>query len=135
MGCIGACLHRIRRRMRLERFRELGRQYPVVCFLLLVLLLSTVLLNRSSGSVPSHDASPQAPAAQHLRAFLCPGRYIHIIMVFWSFLAGVVTFYCSLGPESLLPNIFVSIRPRTRVGPGGTNNSYVAFKAYGITYE
>lgn len=37
-------------------------------------------------------------------------------MVFWSFLAGVVTFYCSLGPESLLPNIFVSIKPRTKVG-------------------
>lgn len=43
-------------------------------------------------------------------------RYIHIIMVFWSFLAGVVTFYCSLGPESLLPNIFVSIKPKPKVG-------------------
>nr|XP_046269961.1 sorting nexin-14-like isoform X4 [Scatophagus argus] len=86
MGCIGACLQKIRRRMKLERFRELGRQYPVFCFLLLALLLSTVLLN----------------------------RYIHIIMVFWSFLAGVVTFYCSLGPESLLPNIFVSIKPKTK---------------------
>ncbi|XP_019133015.1 sorting nexin-14 isoform X6 [Larimichthys crocea] len=86
MGCIGACLQKIRRRMKLDRFRELGRQYPVFCFLLLVLLMSTVLLN----------------------------RYIHIIMVFWSFLAGVVTFYCSLGPESLLPNIFVSIKPRTK---------------------
>ncbi|XP_070776556.1 sorting nexin-14-like [Enoplosus armatus] len=72
--------------MKLNRLRELGRQYPVFCFLLLVLLLSTVLLN----------------------------RYIHIIMVFWSFLAGVVTFYCSLGPESLLPNIFVSIKPKTK---------------------
>uniref|UniRef100_A0A3P8U0B0 Sorting nexin 14 n=1 Tax=Amphiprion percula TaxID=161767 RepID=A0A3P8U0B0_AMPPE len=37
-------------------------------------------------------------------------------MVFWSFLAGVVTFYCSLGPESLLPNILVSIKPKTKVG-------------------
>lgn len=37
-------------------------------------------------------------------------------MVFWSFLAGVVTFYCSLGPESLLPNIFVSIKPKPKVG-------------------
>lgn len=36
-------------------------------------------------------------------------------MVFWSFLAGVVTFYCSLGPESLLPNILVSIKPKTKV--------------------
>ncbi|XP_038585857.1 sorting nexin-14-like isoform X4 [Micropterus salmoides] len=86
MGCIRACLQAVRRRMKLNRFRELGRQYPVFCFLLLVLLLSTVLLN----------------------------RYIHIIMVFWSFLAGVVTFYCSLGPESLLPNIFVSIKPKTK---------------------
>uniref|UniRef100_A0A669F4L2 Sorting nexin 14 n=1 Tax=Oreochromis niloticus TaxID=8128 RepID=A0A669F4L2_ORENI len=41
-------------------------------------------------------------------------RYIHIIMVFWSFLAGVVTFYCSLGPESLLPNILVSIKPKIK---------------------
>ncbi|XP_070834848.1 sorting nexin-14-like isoform X5 [Chaetodon trifascialis] len=86
MGCIRVFLQKIRRRMKLDRFRELGRQYPVFCFLLLVLLMSTVLLN----------------------------RYIHIIMVFWSFLAGVVTFYCSLGPESLLPNIFVSIKPRTK---------------------
>uniref|UniRef100_A0A667XN54 Sorting nexin 14 n=1 Tax=Myripristis murdjan TaxID=586833 RepID=A0A667XN54_9TELE len=88
MGCIRAYLQRIRHRMRLDRLRELGRQYPVFCFLLLVLLLSTLLLN----------------------------RYIHIIMVFWSFLAGVVTFYCSLGPESLLPNILVSIKPKIKVG-------------------
>ncbi|XP_020496340.1 sorting nexin-14 isoform X4 [Labrus bergylta] len=86
MGCITTFLHKIRRRMKLERFRELGRQYPVFCFLLLVLLLTTLLLN----------------------------RYIHIIMVFWSFLAGVITFYCSLGPESLLPNIFVSIKPKNK---------------------
>uniref|UniRef100_A0A673CV65 Sorting nexin 14 n=1 Tax=Sphaeramia orbicularis TaxID=375764 RepID=A0A673CV65_9TELE len=86
MGCIAAYLQKIRRRMKLDLLRELGRQYPVFCFLLLVLLLSTVLLN----------------------------RYIHVIMVFWSFLAGVVTFYCSLGPESLLPNILVSIKPKTK---------------------
>ncbi|KAK2891848.1 hypothetical protein Q8A73_017513 [Channa argus] len=73
--------------MKLDRLRELGRQYPVFCFLLLLLLLSTVLLN----------------------------RYIHIIMVFWSFLAGVVTFYCSLGPESLLPNVLVSVKTKTRL--------------------
>lgn len=70
--------------MRLERLRELGRQYPLFCFLLLLLLLATVLLN----------------------------RYLHIIMVVWSFLAGVVTFYCSLGPESLLPNILISIKAK-----------------------
>ncbi|XP_068194834.1 sorting nexin-14-like isoform X4 [Antennarius striatus] len=86
MGCIGACLRKLRQRMKLNRLRELGRQYPVFCFLLLALLMSTLLLN----------------------------RYIHIIMVFWSFLAGVVTFYCSLGPESLLPNIFISIKPNNK---------------------
>lgn len=53
--------------------------------------------------------------------YIC--RYIHIIMVFWSFLAGVVTFYCSLGPESLLPNVFISIKPKTKVGRSGTVNA------------
>ncbi|XP_008307393.1 sorting nexin-14 isoform X2 [Cynoglossus semilaevis] len=86
MGCVTDYLKRLKRRVKVNRVRELGRQYPVFCFLLLVLLLSTVLLN----------------------------RYIHIIIVFWSFLAGVVTFYCSLGPESLLPNILVSIRPKIK---------------------
>ncbi|XP_031644244.1 sorting nexin-14 isoform X16 [Oncorhynchus kisutch] len=76
----------MRHRMKLDLLRELGRQYPVFCFLLLVLLLSTVLLN----------------------------RYLHIIMVFWSFLAGVVTFYCSLGPDTLLPNFLLSIKPKTK---------------------
>lgn len=47
---------------------------------------------------------------------LCFDRYLHIIMVFWSFLAGVVTFYCSLGPESLLPSVLISIKPKTKVG-------------------
>ncbi|XP_043998366.1 sorting nexin-14-like isoform X2 [Gambusia affinis] len=86
MGSIRAFLQLTSRGMKLDRVRELGRQYPVFCFLLLLLLLTTLLLN----------------------------RYIHIIMVFWSFLAGVVTFYCSLGPESLLPNIFMSIKPKTK---------------------
>ncbi|XP_029316192.1 sorting nexin-14 isoform X8 [Cottoperca gobio] len=86
MGCIRTFLQKIRSRVKLDRFRELGRQYPVFCFLLLFLLLSTVLLN----------------------------KYIHIVMVFWSFLAGVVTFYCSSGPESLLPNILVSIKLKTK---------------------
>uniref|UniRef100_A0A8C7ZBC8 Sorting nexin 14 n=1 Tax=Oryzias sinensis TaxID=183150 RepID=A0A8C7ZBC8_9TELE len=86
MGSLGMFLQNFRLRMKLDRVRQLGRQYPVFCFLLLVLLLSTVLLN----------------------------RYLHIIMVFWSFLAGVVTFYCSLGPESLLPNMLVSIRPKSK---------------------
>ncbi|XP_059908514.1 sorting nexin-14-like isoform X3 [Gadus macrocephalus] len=77
---------KMRNGVRLEAVRELARQYPVFCFLLVILLLSTVLLN----------------------------RYLHILMVFWSFLAGVVTFYCSLGPESLLPNVLTSIRPKIK---------------------
>ncbi|XP_061751888.1 sorting nexin-14 isoform X5 [Nerophis ophidion] len=86
MGCLRVCLQRLRRKVKLDLLRDLGRQYPVFCFLLLALLLFTVLLN----------------------------RYIHIIMVVWSFLAGVVTFYCSLGPESLLPNILVNIKPKIK---------------------
>ncbi|XP_030302749.1 sorting nexin-14 isoform X7 [Calypte anna] len=31
-------------------------------------------------------------------------------MIFWSFVAGVVTFYYSLGPDSLLPNILFTIK-------------------------
>ncbi|XP_028294770.1 sorting nexin-14-like isoform X2 [Gouania willdenowi] len=86
MAGISVYLHKVRGTVRLHRVRELCRHYPVFCFLILLLLISTLLLN----------------------------RYIHIIMVFWSFLAGVVTFYCSLGPESLLPNIFGSIKPKTK---------------------
>ncbi|XP_045916852.1 sorting nexin-14-like isoform X2 [Micropterus dolomieu] len=74
----------LKRGLKVDVLREAGRQYPVFCFLLLSMLSLTVLLN----------------------------RYIHILMVFWSFLAGVVTFYCSLGPESLLPNILFTIKPR-----------------------
>lgn len=39
-------------------------------------------------------------------------------MVFWSFLAGVATFYCSIGPETLLPNIFFSIKAKYQVRAG-----------------
>ncbi|NXL95358.1 SNX14 protein, partial [Alectura lathami] len=37
-------------------------------------------------------------------------RYLHVLMVFWSFVAGVVTFYCSLGPDSLLPNVLFTVK-------------------------
>ncbi|NXI54841.1 SNX14 protein, partial [Chloroceryle aenea] len=37
-------------------------------------------------------------------------RYLHVLMIFWSFVAGVVTFYCSLGPDSLLPNFLFTIK-------------------------
>ncbi|GAA6231673.1 sorting nexin-14-like isoform X1 [Lates japonicus] len=76
----------LKRGLKIDALREAGRQYPVFCFLLLSMLSLTVLLN----------------------------RYIHILMVFWSFLAGVITFYYSLGPESLLPNIFFTVKPRNR---------------------
>uniref|UniRef100_A0A672ZAX7 Sorting nexin-14-like n=1 Tax=Sphaeramia orbicularis TaxID=375764 RepID=A0A672ZAX7_9TELE len=44
--------------------------------------------------------------------------YIHILMVFWSFLAGLITFYCSLGPETLLPNVLFQTKPRNKVNVG-----------------
>ncbi|MGH0137366.1 UNVERIFIED_CONTAM: hypothetical protein FKN15_040235 [Acipenser sinensis] len=82
-----AFLENLQQRLKVDLFRETVRQYPVFCFIVLFLLLSTVLLN----------------------------RYLHILMIFWSFLAGVVTFYCALGPESLLPNILFTIKPKPKV--------------------
>ncbi|XP_075939347.1 sorting nexin-14-like isoform X2 [Anarhichas minor] len=76
----------VTRRLKIDVMREAGRQYPVFCFLLLSLVTMTLLLN----------------------------RYLHILMVFWSFLAGVTTFYCSLGPETLLPNVLFSVKPRNK---------------------
>lgn len=141
MGWIWVCVQRIRCRMRLDRFRELGRQYPVFCFLLLVLLLATLLLNRFSTHTRTH--AHRCPSwvfwesiLKHILVYF--GRYIHIIMVFWSFLAGVVTFYCSLGPESLLPNIFGSIKPKTKVGryrtAGQHNNDRMSKASNKLTY-
>ncbi|NWS36137.1 SNX14 protein, partial [Polioptila caerulea] len=66
----------------LRRLRETCRQYPLSCCLLLALGSATLLLI----------------------------RYLHVLMIFWSFVAGVVTFYCSLGPDSLLPNILFTIK-------------------------
>ncbi|XP_070705059.1 sorting nexin-14-like isoform X3 [Pempheris klunzingeri] len=86
MAGIWAGVESLKRRLKVDVLREAGRQYPVFCFLLLSMASMTVLLN----------------------------RYIHILMVFWSFLAGVITFYCSLGPETLLPNIFFTIKPRSK---------------------
>ncbi|KAK9531945.1 hypothetical protein VZT92_011333 [Zoarces viviparus] len=76
----------VTRRLKIDVMREAGRQYPVFCFLLLSLVTMTLLLN----------------------------RYLHILTVFWSFLAGVTTFYCSLGPETLLPNVLFSVKPRSK---------------------
>uniref|UniRef100_A0A804HI51 Sorting nexin-14 n=1 Tax=Homo sapiens TaxID=9606 RepID=A0A804HI51_HUMAN len=78
---------KLKQRLRLDVGREICRQYPLFCFLLLCLSAASLLLN----------------------------RYIHILMIFWSFVAGVVTFYCSLGPDSLLPNIFFTIKYKPKV--------------------
>ncbi|XP_071386989.1 sorting nexin-14-like isoform X1 [Centroberyx affinis] len=86
MAGIQTYLENLKQGLKIDALREVGRQYPVFCFLLLSMVSFTVLLN----------------------------RYIHILMVFWSFLAGIITFYCSLGPESLLPNILFSIKPRNK---------------------
>uniref|UniRef100_A0A8C9E0Q9 Sorting nexin 14 n=1 Tax=Phocoena sinus TaxID=42100 RepID=A0A8C9E0Q9_PHOSS len=73
---------KLKQRLRLDVGREICRQYPMFCSLLLCLSAASLLLN----------------------------RYLHVLMIFWSFVAGVVTFYCSLGPDSLLPNIFFTIK-------------------------
>ncbi|XP_075270530.1 sorting nexin-14 isoform X2 [Opisthocomus hoazin] len=83
MGWLQAAGRRLRQRARgAEVLRETCRQYPLFCCLLLGLGAATLLLN----------------------------RYLHVLMIFWSFVAGVVTFYCSLGPDSLLPNILFTIK-------------------------
>ncbi|XP_053457628.1 sorting nexin-14 isoform X6 [Nycticebus coucang] len=78
---------RLRQRLRLDAGRELCRQYPLFCFLLLGLSAASLLLH----------------------------RYLHVLMIFWSFVAGVVTFYCSFGPDSLLPNIFFTIKYKPKL--------------------
>ncbi|XP_075001522.1 sorting nexin-14 isoform X2 [Calonectris borealis] len=83
MGWVRAAGQRLRQRARgAEVLRETCRQYPLFCCLLLGLGAATLLLN----------------------------RYLHVLMIFWSFVAGVVTFYCSLGPDSLLPNILFTVK-------------------------
>uniref|UniRef100_A0A4W5MW36 Sorting nexin 14 n=1 Tax=Hucho hucho TaxID=62062 RepID=A0A4W5MW36_9TELE len=86
MERIRVYLANLKQGLQIDVLREVGRQYPVFCFLLVFMLSSTILLN----------------------------RYLHILMVFWSFLAGVITFYCSLGTESLLPNILFTMKPKNK---------------------
>ncbi|XP_064846718.1 sorting nexin-14-like isoform X5 [Oncorhynchus masou masou] len=86
MERIRVYLENLKQGLQIDVLREIGRQYPVICFLLVFMLSSTILLN----------------------------RYLHILMVFWSFLAGVITFYCSLGTESLLPNILFTMKPKNK---------------------
>ncbi|XP_009563081.2 sorting nexin-14 isoform X1 [Cuculus canorus] len=83
MGWARAAALRLRQRVRgAGAVREVCRQYPLSCCLLLGLGAATLLLN----------------------------RYLHVLMIFWSFVAGVITFYCSLGPDSLLPSILFTIK-------------------------
>ncbi|XP_023808755.1 sorting nexin-14 isoform X1 [Oryzias latipes] len=86
MAGISTYVEDFRRGLKLDVLRETARQYPMSCCLILCLLLLTALLN----------------------------SYLHVLMIFWSVLAGVVTFYCSLGPESLVPNIFFSVKHRNK---------------------
>uniref|UniRef100_A0A674EA14 Sorting nexin 14 n=1 Tax=Salmo trutta TaxID=8032 RepID=A0A674EA14_SALTR len=86
VGWLTIYLESLKQGLQIDVLREVGRQYPVFCILLVFMLSLTILLN----------------------------RYLHILMVFWSFLAGVITFYCSLGPESLLPNILYTIKPKNK---------------------
>ncbi|XP_063773035.1 sorting nexin-14 isoform X4 [Pseudophryne corroboree] len=86
MSTAGRMLLYLRQRLRVGAVREIFRHYPLLCFSLFFLSLSTVLLL----------------------------RYLHILMIFWSFLAGVVTLYCSLEPESLLPNILFNIKHKPK---------------------
>ncbi|XP_036622368.1 sorting nexin-14 isoform X2 [Trichosurus vulpecula] len=83
---VRAAGEKLKQRLRLDLGREICRQYPLFCFLLLCLCVASLLLN----------------------------RYLHILMIFWSFVAGVVTFYCSLGPDTLLPNIFFTIKYKSK---------------------
>lgn len=68
--------------------------------------------NRAGGEPGAGGAAPS-----HAAAFpSCVSvRYLHVLMVFWSFVAGVVTFYCSLGPDSLLPNFLFTIKYKPKV--------------------
>ncbi|XP_078086186.1 sorting nexin-14 isoform X4 [Mustelus asterias] len=87
MTSVRRALRALGLRLRFHLVRDIGRQYPVFCFIIVLLTLSTLLFN----------------------------RYLHILMMFWSFLAGVVTFYCSLGPDSLLPNILFTIERKPKL--------------------
>uniref|UniRef100_A0A8C1V4G7 Sorting nexin 14 n=1 Tax=Cyprinus carpio TaxID=7962 RepID=A0A8C1V4G7_CYPCA len=79
LGCV-------RRGLRLDVFKDVARQYPVIFCVFTFMISSTIILN----------------------------QYLHILMIFWSFLAGVITLYCSLSPEYLLPNVLISIKTKRK---------------------
>ncbi|KAM3851269.1 sorting nexin-14 isoform 1-T2 [Vipera latastei] len=82
-----AALERLcQRARRVDFLRETCRQYPLFCCIFLGFSVATLLLS----------------------------RYRHILMIFWSFVAGFVTFYCYLGPDTLLPNILFTIKQKSK---------------------
>ncbi|XP_036438260.1 sorting nexin-14 isoform X1 [Colossoma macropomum] len=86
MADVRTLLESLRRGFKIDMLREVVRQYPVICFLLMSMLSSTIILN----------------------------RYLHVLMIFWSFLAGAITFYCSLSPDQLVPSVLFSIKTRNK---------------------
>ncbi|XP_061610345.1 sorting nexin-14-like isoform X2 [Phyllopteryx taeniolatus] len=70
------------RTLRLDAVLTSARQYPLGCCLLAAMLAATVLLN----------------------------GYLLILIGLWSFLAGVVTFYWALEPDSVVPNVLFSTK-------------------------
>ncbi|XP_026089723.1 sorting nexin-14-like isoform X3 [Carassius auratus] len=76
----------VRRGLRFDVFKDVARQYPVIFCLFTFMISSTIILN----------------------------QYLHVLLIFWSFLAGAITFYCSLSPEYLLPNVLLSIKTKRK---------------------
>ncbi|KAI5608472.1 sorting nexin-14 isoform X1 [Silurus asotus] len=86
MAGVKVFLESLRRGLKVDLIREVARQYPFICFVLVSMLSSTIVLN----------------------------RYLYVLMTFWFFLAGAITFYCSLSPNSLVPNVLVSITTKDK---------------------
>ncbi|XP_030054992.1 sorting nexin-14 isoform X2 [Microcaecilia unicolor] len=88
MARFQAAAESLKQSLRVDAIREACRQYPLFGCYLLVLSLCTLLLY----------------------------RYLHILMIFWSFVVGVVTFYSLLELDSLLPNIFFKRKYKPKLG-------------------
>ncbi|XP_061667394.1 sorting nexin-14-like isoform X2 [Syngnathoides biaculeatus] len=86
-GATMALLSAFWRSLRSDGLLTPARQYPLACCLLAAMLVATVLLS----------------------------RYLLILIGLWSFLAGAVTFYWALEPDSVLPNVLLGPKePRKR---------------------
>ncbi|XP_054830242.1 sorting nexin-14 isoform X2 [Eublepharis macularius] len=49
-----------------------------------------------------------------LLGFSAVSWYFHILLIFWSFVAGVVAFYCLFGPDYLFPNVLFMLKCKTK---------------------